>query len=74
MNSQRQKLNEQALLSVQILNSLNNRISYFVESLKEIFVSAKDQNKMFIVYQPLFFIHVTTSGNSKDEKSTDKDK
>ena len=74
LNSQRQKLNEQTLLSIQILNSLNNRLSYFVDSLKEIFVSAKDQNKMFIVYQPLFFIHVTASGNSKDENSMDKDK
>ena len=68
LNSQRQKLNEQTLLSGQILNSLNDRLSYFVESLKQIIVSAKDQNKMSIVYQPLFFIHVTTSSNSKDDK------
>jgi hypothetical protein len=74
LNSQRQKLNEQTMLSGQILNSLNNRLSYFIESLKEIFVSAKVQNKMFIVYQPLFFIHVTTDGNSNDDSIKREDK
>ena len=73
LNSQRQKLNEQTLLSSQILNSLNDRLSYFVESLKQIIVSAKDQNKMSIVYQPLFFIHVTTSYDSKDDDNIHKD-
>ncbi|MBA2268828.1 MAG: hypothetical protein H0W19_10935 [Nitrosopumilus sp.] len=73
LNSQRQNLNEQTLLSGQLLNSLNGRLSYFIESLKQIMFSVKELNKMFIVYQPLFFIHVTTSGDSKDDNNIHKD-
>ena len=54
LNSQRQKLNEQALLSAQLLNSLNGRLPHFIETLRQIMFSVKELNKMFIVYQPLF--------------------
>jgi hypothetical protein len=58
--SQRQKLNEQTLLSGQLLNSLNSRLSSFMEFIKQI---------MFIVYQPLFFINVTAGNDPKDENN-----
>ena len=48
------KLNEQALLSAQLLNSLNGRLPHFIETLRQIMFSVKELNKMFIVYQPLF--------------------
>ena len=65
LNSQRQKVNEQTLLSGQLLNSLSGRLSIFMELMKQIMFSAKDLNQMFIVYQPLFLC--VTSGNSKDD-------
>ena len=73
LNSQRQKLNEQTLLSAQLLNSLNGRLPHFIETLRQIMFSVKELNKMFIVYQPLFFIQVTTSSDSKDDNNTNKD-
>ncbi len=73
LNSQRQKLNEQTLLSGQLLNSLNGQLSYFVESIKQIMFSVKELNKIFIVYQPLFFMHVTTNSDSKDDDNIHKE-
>ncbi|TVP39278.1 hypothetical protein [Candidatus Nitrosocosmicus arcticus] len=73
LNSQRQKLNEQTLLSGQLLNSLHGRFPYFIESLRQIMFSVKELNKIFIVYQPLFFIHVTTSSDSKDDDNIHKE-
>jgi hypothetical protein len=73
LDSQRQKLNEQTLLSGQLLNSLNGQISSFMESIKQIIFHVKDSNKMYIVNQPLFFMHVTTSYDSKDDNNIHKD-
>ncbi len=73
LNSQRQKLNEQTLLSGQLLNSLNGQLSYFVESIKQIMFSINELNKIFIVYQPLFFMHVTTNSDSKDDDNIHKE-
>lgn len=69
MNSQRQKLNEQMLLSGQLLNSLSGRLSDFMESLKQIMTIAQQLNNFFVLYQAHFFINVIiTSGNSKNTK------
>ena len=73
LNSQRQKLNEQTLLSGQLLNSLNGQLSYFIDSIKQIMFSARELNKIFIVYQPLFFMHVTTNSDSKDDDNINKE-
>ncbi|CAN5890744.1 hypothetical protein BH23THE1_BH23THE1_29970 [soil metagenome] len=72
------------MLSGQILNSLFGRLSYFIESLKQIMTTAQQLNKIFILSQSHFFICVVvTSGNSKngkedtekqeDEEKTDKE-
>ena len=64
LNIGRQKLNEQILLSGQLLNSLSGQLTHFVESLKQIMSSAIELNqKIFILYQPYFFIHITISGS-----------
>lgn len=70
--SQRQKLNEQTFLSGQLLNSLSDRVSHFIDFIKQIMFSAKNFNQIFILNQPLFFICVT-SGNSKDGSDKSKD-
>lgn len=67
LNSQRQKLNEQTLLSVQILNTLTFRLSSFMEFFKQIMHPVKDTNNMLIVYQPLFFINVIFRDDPKDD-------
>jgi len=69
LNSQRQKLNEQTLLSGQILNSLTFRFSSFMEFFKQIMQPAKDTNNMLIVYQPIFFMNVTIKGDPKDDNN-----
>jgi predicted nucleic acid-binding Zn-ribbon protein len=75
LNSQRQKLNEQTLLSGQLLNSINAQFPYFMESIKKIMLSIKETNKMFIIYQPLFLINVTIRGDPKDDNNKNiKDK
>ena len=64
LNIGRQKLNEQILLSGQLLNSLSGQLTHFVESLKQIMSSAIELNqKIFILYQLYFFIHITISGS-----------
>lgn len=67
LNSQRQKLNEQTLLSGQILNTLTFRLSSFMEFFKQIMQPVKDTNNMLIVYQPLFFINVIFKDDPKDD-------
>ncbi|WP_148685337.1 hypothetical protein [Candidatus Nitrosocosmicus hydrocola] len=75
LNSQRQKLNEQTLLSAQLLNALNAKLSSFIEFTKEAISSIKDKNKIFIVYQPLFIINVITRGDPKnDDNNLNDDK
>jgi len=67
LNSQRQKLNDQTLLSGQILNSLFGRLGYFVETLKQIMTAVQQLNKVFILSQSHFLICVViTSRNSKN--------
>ena len=68
LNSQRLKLNDQTLLSGQILNSLFGQLAYLVESLKQIMISTRELNKIFILYQSHFLIFVNISGNSKNNK------
>ena len=65
LNSQRLKLNEQTL-SGQILNPLFSRLAYFVQSLKQIMMSTKELNKVFILSQSHFFIYVILNRNSKN--------
>jgi len=67
LNSQRQRLNEQTLLSSQLLNHLNAQFSSYLEFIKQIMSFRKETNKMLIIYQPLFFINVTTDNRSKDD-------
>ncbi|HKR74870.1 MAG TPA: hypothetical protein VJR94_12260, partial [Candidatus Nitrosocosmicus sp.] len=69
--SQRQQLNEETLKSGQLLNSLNSQFSAFIEFIKQfIMFSSNNTNKiMFFVYQPLFIVNVTTSGDSKDSSN-----
>jgi hypothetical protein len=68
--SQRQKLNEQTLLSGQLLNSLNAQLSSFMEFIKQFILFVNNTNKkMYIVYQPLIFINVTTDSDSKDDSN-----
>ncbi len=67
LNSQRLKLNEQTLISGQLLNSLSDQISY-IETLKQIMSSAQELNKIFILNQSHFFIYVIISGNSENNK------
>lgn len=71
LNSQRQKLNEQTLLSSQLLNSLSSRLSSFMEFIKQIMFSVNNTNKMLIVYQPLFFVNVTIRDDSKYDNNID---
>ncbi len=69
LNIGRQKLNEQILLSGQLLNSLSGQLTHFVESLKQIMSSAIELNqKIFILYQPYFFIHITSGSNGNNNK------
>jgi hypothetical protein len=70
LNSQRQKLNEQTLLSAQLLNALNAKLSSFIEFTKEAVSSIKDKNKIIIVYQPLFIINVITRDDLQDDDNT----
>lgn len=56
LNSQRLKLNDQTLLSGQILNSLFGRLSYFIESLKQIMTTAQQLNKIYLV--PITFSYI----------------
>jgi hypothetical protein len=82
LDSQRLKINEQALLSSQILNSLSGRFMYFVETLRQIMAIAQQLNKIFIMYQSHLLICVIVNGNSQngngdidkqeDEEKTDK--
>jgi hypothetical protein len=67
LNSQRQKLNEQTLLSGQLLNGLNAQFSSFLEFIKQIMFLIKETNRILIVYHPLFFINITTSDSSKED-------
>lgn len=54
LNSQRQRLNEQTLLSSQLLNHLNAQFSSYLEFIKQIMSFRKETNKMLIIYQPFF--------------------
>ena len=67
LNSQRQKLNEQTLLSGQLLNSLNSQLCSFMEFIKQTMFFTKDTNITFFIYQPLYLLHVTTKGDSKGD-------
>ena len=67
LNSQRQNLYEQTLLSSQLLNSLFGKFAYFVESLKQIMITAQQLYNIFILSQPHFLIGIVIiSGNSKN--------
>ncbi len=68
---QRQKLNEETLKSGQSLNSLNSQLSSFIEFTKQfIMFSVNNANKKTLfVYQPLFFVNVTTNGDFKDDSN-----
>jgi hypothetical protein len=74
LNSQRQKQIEQILSSGQLLGSLCDRLSTLMEFLKQIIVSTKELNKIFIVYQPHFLIQVLLNGfsNDNDDKNEQK--
>jgi hypothetical protein len=69
--SQRQKLNEETLKSGQLLNSLNSQLSSSIEFIKQfiMFFGNKTNNITFFMYQPLFIVNVTTSGDSKDNSN-----
>jgi hypothetical protein len=66
LNIQRQKINEQTLLSGQLLNSLNGQLSGFLEFLKQIMSSAKYLNTIYIVYRETFIVFITKNNNSKN--------
>jgi hypothetical protein len=74
LNSQRQKQIEQILSSGQLLGSLCDRLSTLMEFLKQIIVSTKELNKIFIVYQPHFLIQVLLNGFSKDNDDKNEQK
>lgn len=73
LNLLRQKLNEQTLLLSQLLDTLSGRLPDISEFIKQIIFSAKNINKISIVFQPLFFIHVDTGSYSKDDNNITKD-
>jgi hypothetical protein len=57
LNSQRGKLNEQTLLSGQLLNSLSDRVSYIIGTLKQIMSSAQELNKN-LHFKPITFYYI----------------
>ena len=67
LNSQRQKINEQTLLSSQLFNFLSGRLFYIIEFLNQIMTTAQQLNKIFILSQSHFLICVIiVSENSKN--------